>query len=182
MASILKVNTIQDATNSTTAISVDTAGRVTTPARPFFEVRKSGNQTGITATNTSNATIITFNVVGSNVGSHFDTSTGRFTAPVTGVYQFNFSILLQDIGNSDDGIHVSFFIDGNHQIYFSRAVGEAAQGYQGYGGYLPVQGSASFLLSANSLLDIRTFYAGGGDGFGVYGGTDWSHFSGYLIG
>ena len=181
MASILKVNTIQDATNSNTALSVDSSGRVTTPARPFFEVRKDVNQTGITATS-GNPTIITFNVVGANVGSHFDTSTSRFTAPVTGVYQFNFSILLQDIGNSDDGIHVSFFIDGNHQIYFSRAVGESANDNYGYGGYLPVQGSASFLLSANSLLDIRTFYAGGGDGFGVYGGTDWSHFSGYLVG
>ena len=90
--------------------------------------------------------------------------------------------MLQDVGNSDDGIHVSIFIDGNHQTYFTRAVGEAAQGYQGYGGYLPVQGSASYLLSANSLLDIRVHYGGGGDGFGVYGNTDWSHFSGYLIG
>ena len=182
MASILKVNTIQDATNSTTAISVDTAGRVTTPARPFFEVRKSGNQTGITANSNGSAAIITFNVVGSNVGSHFDTSTSRFTAPVTGVYQFNFGILLQDVGNSDDGIHVSFFIDGSQKTYFSRAVGEAAQGYQGYGGYLPVQGSASYLLSANSLLDIRVHYGGGGDGFGIYGGQDWSHFSGFLVG
>ena len=38
MASILKVNTIQDATNSTTAISVDTAGRVTQPALPCWSV------------------------------------------------------------------------------------------------------------------------------------------------
>ena len=43
MASILKVNTIQDATNSTTAISVDTAGRVTTPARPAFSVKTLNN-------------------------------------------------------------------------------------------------------------------------------------------
>ena len=167
-------------TNGTTSITVDSSGRFVSPARPFFEVRKSGNQTGITASNTGNATIITFNVVGANVGSHFDTSTSRFTAPVTGVYQFNFSILLQDIGNSDDAIHVSFYIDGNHQIYFSRAVGEAAQGYQGYGGYLPVQGSAAFLLSASSFLDMRV-NAGGGN-IGIYGSSDWAHFSGYLIG
>ena len=47
MASILKVNTIQDATNSNTAISVDTAGRVTTPARPAFSVKTvNGNRFG----------------------------------------------------------------------------------------------------------------------------------------
>ena len=42
MASILKVNTIQDATNSNTAISVDSSGRVTTPAKPSFRAFRSG--------------------------------------------------------------------------------------------------------------------------------------------
>ena len=37
MASILKVNTIQDATNSNTAMSIDSSGRVLTPARPSFQ-------------------------------------------------------------------------------------------------------------------------------------------------
>ena len=37
MASILKVNTIQDATNSTTAMTIDTSGRILTPARPSFQ-------------------------------------------------------------------------------------------------------------------------------------------------
>ncbi len=167
-------------TNGTTAQTIDSSGRVLTPARPFFEVTKSGNQTGITSNSSANAVVITFNVVGSNVGSHFDTSNSRFIAPVTGVYQFNFSILLQNVDNSDDGIHVSFFIDGSQKIFFSRNVGESAQGYYGYGGYLPVQGSAAFLLSASSFVDMR-INAGGGN-IGIYGSSDWSHFSGYLIG
>ena len=37
MASILKVNTIQDATNSTTAMTIDSSGRILTPARPSFQ-------------------------------------------------------------------------------------------------------------------------------------------------
>ena len=37
MASILKVNTIQDATNSNTAMTIDSSGRVLTPARPSFQ-------------------------------------------------------------------------------------------------------------------------------------------------
>ena len=167
-------------TNGTTAQTIDSSGRVTTPAIPFFEVRKSVNQTGITSTNNDNAVVITFNVVGSNVGSHFDTSNSRFIAPVTGVYQFNFGILLQQVDNSDDGIHVFFAIDGSQKTHFSRNVGESAQGNYGYGGYLPVQGSAAYQLSANSFVDIR-INTGGGD-MGVYGGQDWTHFSGFLVG
>ena len=87
MASILKVNTIQDATNSTTAISVDSSGFVVMPKRPYF-----------------NSTLTTQSIVGStqvtlvagslhhNNGTHYNTSNGRFTAPVSGVYTFSGSV------------------------------------------------------------------------------------------
>ena len=45
MASILKVNTIQDATNSTTAMTVDTAGRVLTPTRPSWSAYTTSHVT-----------------------------------------------------------------------------------------------------------------------------------------
>ena len=41
MASILKVNTIQDATNSTTAMSIDSSGRVSRPVRVGFKIGAS---------------------------------------------------------------------------------------------------------------------------------------------
>ena len=40
MASILKVNTIQDATNSTTAMTIDSSGRVLKPTTPHFMLEK----------------------------------------------------------------------------------------------------------------------------------------------
>ena len=36
--STLKVGTIQDHANSNTAMSIDSSGRVTTPARPMLEL------------------------------------------------------------------------------------------------------------------------------------------------
>ena len=85
MASILKVNTIQDATNSNTAISVDSSGRVTTPARPSFKAYMSSDQT---APSQSTFTTIQFNAENHDIGGNFNTSNYTFTTPVSGVYYF----------------------------------------------------------------------------------------------
>ena len=74
MASILKVNTIQDATNSNTAMTIDTSGRVTTSTnRPAYMARRTSNQ--------SNG-IVVFDTVLFNQGSHYDNCNGRFSAPI----------------------------------------------------------------------------------------------------
>ena len=85
MASILKVNTIQDATNSNTALSVDSSGRVTTPARPSFKAYMSSDQT---APSQSTFTTIQFNAENHDIGGNFNTSNYTFTTPVSGVYYF----------------------------------------------------------------------------------------------
>jgi hypothetical protein len=97
MASILKVNTIQDATNSNTALSIDSSGRVTTPARPSFFVRGFGSNTTDFTTGGESATVngvtpssfqlmYNFDDVYHNTGNHFNNASGRFTCPVAGLY------------------------------------------------------------------------------------------------
>ena len=49
MASILKVNTIQDATNSNTAMTIDSTGRILTPARPSFRAQPTSEITNQTS-------------------------------------------------------------------------------------------------------------------------------------
>jgi len=85
MTSILKVSKIQDPTNSNTALSIDTSGRITTPARPAFSVIQI--ETSGTAAQTGQ---YTFNTVDTNVGSCWSTSNNRFEAPIDGVYHFAF--------------------------------------------------------------------------------------------
>ena len=86
MASILKVNTIQDATNSNTAMTIDSSGRVLTPAKPSFCAYEDSGGHQIDATNT-----IRYQTTTCNVGNHYNTSTYKFTAPVAGAYYFSFT-------------------------------------------------------------------------------------------
>ena len=94
MASTLKVNTIQH-TGGTSAMTIDSSGRLFTPARPAFSANRS------TALNISstNQTVV-FNAVTHNQGSHYSNSTGKFTAPVSGLYFFSAGIGVQNGSNS----------------------------------------------------------------------------------
>jgi hypothetical protein len=67
------------ATTWTERVRIDTSGRVTKPYQPAFSVYPaSGTPIGSGA--------LTFTGVRFNIGSHYSTSTGRFTAPVAGIY------------------------------------------------------------------------------------------------
>ena len=64
-------------------LSIDSSGRVTTPYQPAFFVGKT-NQITLTA-----PTTVVFNDVTFNIGSHYNSATGIFTAPVSGRYWFS---------------------------------------------------------------------------------------------
>lgn len=71
---------VYDETNGRDTLNIDSSGRVTTPFQPaVFAQRTAGNY--------SSSSVIVFNDVLLNVGNHYSNSTGRFTAPVAGVYQ-----------------------------------------------------------------------------------------------
>ena len=81
----LNVGTIKEVTGTTTAMTIDSTGRVLQPAKPFFHVTEANNTGGVGITGQ-----LAFDTVVTNIGSHYDTA-GFFKAPVAGVYQFNFS-------------------------------------------------------------------------------------------
>ena len=83
--STLKVGTIQDHTNSNTAINIDNAGRILTPARPAFRARLAGS-TQSTGTQGN----IVFETEDFDIGGNYNNTTGEFTAPITGIYHFMF--------------------------------------------------------------------------------------------
>jgi hypothetical protein len=70
-------------TNAGNAVVADSSGRVTMPYQPSFLVSRTTSDA-----NTGSATDlkITYDSTSFNIGSHYNTSNGRFTAPVTGKY------------------------------------------------------------------------------------------------
>ena len=71
---------LRDDTAGATRLSVDTSGRVTTPSQPFFQAYI----TGVTFSSTP-----IYDGVITNIGSAYNSSNGRFTAPIAGVYMIS---------------------------------------------------------------------------------------------
>ena len=92
--STLKVDTIQHS-GGTTGLTVDSSGRVLTPARPMFFARME--------TNTNADSVVMFDDIQINVGSCYSSSTGRFTASITGYYWYGFNVLSDNDGTDNYG-------------------------------------------------------------------------------
>ena len=81
----------------TERLGIDASGRVTMPSQPVFFATAEAN---IPMSN-SYSELTAFSNGQVNVGTHYNTSNGRFTAPVAGTYQFG----VASIGNSNADVY-----------------------------------------------------------------------------
>lgn len=72
-------------TNDTSAMTIDSSGRILKPSQPVFEAWYTGSE--LTFNAGSNAAL-TYNNVEQQGGTNYSTSTGKFTVPITGFYCF----------------------------------------------------------------------------------------------
>jgi hypothetical protein len=137
---------------------IDQDGRVTTPNQPSFYAYNP-------TSTASNMTKI-WQTVRQNIGSHYNTATGIFTAPVAGTYFFS----------------TFMHIDGgsNNQISFrlnNTDIMELKIQYSASAIYASLAGSLAIYLNAND--NVRVWHAAG-----TLTGTaePFSSFSGFLVG
>jgi len=139
-----------NAKDGTAAMLIDSSSRVTTPSQPSFHaVRNAGNF--------SSTGIFICNAVTFNDGSHYNSTTGRFTAPVAGRYQTNFFWLMQGGNNLDFIIRVNGTQYPGIDIRNNSALssGNFTQGF-----------SAVLKLSASDIVDPYVAYYGSGPIYG----------------
>jgi len=160
MASILKVNTIQDATNSNTAMTIDTSGRVLKPTTPHFHVGKSDGHVGASTT-------IVWNYVVRDTESAYSTSTGKYTVPLTGVWWFGVTAL----ANNTDFIEIAMKEDGT-QIFNSRSRDD--------GNTVSSSATISAAYYATAGVEIAINTQADSSMYGT--GSVYSFWTGYLIG
>ena len=110
--------------------------------------------------------------VRTNIGSHYDNSNGRFTAPVAGDYLFSFRIFTHDSGSVVQA-EVTLKKNGS-DAFIARA--------HKVGGYhTPVQLTKVLTLAANDY--VNTYVGDSGTSSGWMGSAgEYNYFSGFLIG
>jgi hypothetical protein len=141
-------------------LKMDFAGRVTMPYQPSFYADVSSTTTF--QGDVSNAVGI-FNRATVNIGNHYSTATGKFTAPVAGTYVFSVGAAC-----SANITQFWFVVNGNRSESFLVAAAGAQNSILSASGMmrlqagdslgvLPYTGTANVSLSSSSL---HTFFRG----------------------
>ena len=179
----LNVGTIKDATGGTTALSINSSGIVTQPAKPAFLARTSGTTNISLSTHhtifdqTSASSYYNF-----DQGNNYDTTNKDFEAPVGGIYYFYAQVDLRSTVNANAtyyGLNLrldtgSGYNNKFHSIYDFDDTGDNLD-------YHALSITGIFSLSATHKVQFSIQQIGGSVATDIDNGNG-SYFLGYLIG
>jgi hypothetical protein len=161
----------------TQAMAWDESGIVTTPYQPNFLARIPSGSVAIT----SNAWA-TFNfnstALGWDKGGNFTSSTKRFTAPVAGVYFFQWLIQVESITDAPTWYYAYPTVNGSGSFGTTNGMSAADQ-VEPVGVYHAMKGTQSLQLAASDYVEMRYFWDNGNGNLKGGGESMWA---GHLIG
>jgi hypothetical protein len=149
-------------------LSVDDGGRVRMPNQPAFRAYHSGN----IMWNSGALSPVVYNTAVFNIGNHYNTSTGIFTAPIAGTYLFSVFEMFMD-EPSYLYIFAAIQINGGSTTEFMRNGVKGA--YDTFGGTVLVS------LAANDQVRVTIGLASVDAGY-IRGSVEMNSFMGYLVG
>ena len=151
-----------DAVANAHRMTIDSSGRVIMPYQPSFSVSKTGGSVGA-------GTFVVWNHVEHNVGSHYNTSNGVFTAPVSGVYAVSLNVM-----DESNAVHVNKELNIYRNSYIYQRVYGTNNVAGSHGRWT---WSGNIYMSANDTLQVLV------NNMTIYGNQrDYSNFSGFLVG
>ena len=167
------------ASASGTAISASDAGAVQYPLQPCFAAYVSTTITDVTGDGSFYGPII-FDATSFNVGADYSTSTGNFTAPVTGKYLFTCAVDFS-CDSSHTSMQCSFLATSREHRFstFNPGVMPRADN-----GSVTLCGSCLADLTAADTMHIMFYVSGGSKTVDVQGSAGYTicFFEGWLIG
>ena len=158
-------------TNNIERVKIDSSGRVTMPYQPSFYAY----QTAGLSKSTTGAFTTEFNTTLLNVGSCYSTSTGRFTAPVAGVYFFQLKGLPR-YGTGANNVELTFYKNGSNVV--SRSFTYASM--LSTANHAQVTANLYISLAVNDYVQMGIYAVGAGTD--VYYGENLGSFCGHLVG
>ena len=143
---------------------IDSAGRVTMPYQPAFKAHKS--TAGDVSYGSNSSISADMNATSINVSNGYNTSNGRFTAPISGYYLFGCNLFNNGTANN------------RRVVLRINSTGGSVwgQGQASIGDNFELTGIA--YINANDYVELKTVY----DSTTIFHDVNHSVFYGYLLG
>jgi hypothetical protein len=158
-----------------TALEITNDGNVTMPSQPAFNVKGSSNVSNVSGTSN-----IPFNSEYFDQGSNFNTSNYQFTAPVTGRYQLNCTLIVQNVTTvAQNGGVGLIFSTSNRTIHNQPII--APNAFNSDIGEWALHGSVFVDMDAGDNAYMMVYVAYGNTMDLYMAGGPRSTFSGFLV-